>query len=141
MTITVERTDDLAACLEVRHEVFVIEQGVPIEEERDAHDTTGAIHFIARDGDAVVGAARIIVVGDAAKIGRVCVSKAARGTGLGAQLIAACLDHAATLDGVTRAKLGAQIDAIGFYEKLGFTAHGPVFLDAGIEHRDMTRDL
>jgi len=27
--------------------------------------------------------------------------------------------------------------AIGFYEGLGYVARGPVFLDAGIEHRDM----
>jgi predicted GNAT family N-acyltransferase len=35
------------------------------------------------------------------------------------------------------AKPGAQLHALGFYEKLGFSAYGPVYLDAGIEHRDM----
>ena len=37
--------------------------------------------------------------------------------------------------------LGAQTHAIGFYEKLGFTAFGPEYLDAGIPHRDMDRPL
>ena len=43
--------------------------------------------------------------------------------------------------GVTKAKLGAQTHAIGFYEKLGFTVHGPEYDDAGIPHRDMSRSL
>jgi ElaA protein len=43
--------------------------------------------------------------------------------------------------GITRAKLGAQIQALGFYEKLGFVAVGPVYDDAGIDHRDMVLEL
>ena len=43
--------------------------------------------------------------------------------------------------GFARAVLGAQIGALGFYERLGFAAYGPVYDDAGIEHRDMRRDL
>jgi predicted GNAT family N-acyltransferase len=39
--------------------------------------------------------------------------------------------------GLVGARLGAQLRAIPFYERLGFQARGPVFLDAGIEHRDM----
>jgi ElaA protein len=36
-----------------------------------------------------------------------------------------------------RALLGSQIHALKFYEQLGFKAFGPIYLDAGIEHRDM----
>ena len=61
--------------------------------------------------------------------------------GLGAALIRAALDVLRVQPGITRAKLGAQTHALGFYEKLGFTAYGPVYDDAGIPHRDMTRDL
>ncbi|MEC9311775.1 MAG: GNAT family N-acetyltransferase, partial [Pseudomonadota bacterium] len=43
--------------------------------------------------------------------------------------------------GMSRAKLGAQLHARGFYEKLGFAATGPVYDDAGIDHRDMVLDL
>ena len=53
----------------------------------------------------------------------------------------AALDVLRVQPGITRAKLGAQTHALGFYEKLGFTAYGPVYDDAGIPHRDMTRDL
>jgi predicted GNAT family N-acyltransferase len=37
--------------------------------------------------------------------------------------------------------LAAQLQAIGFYERLGYVARGDVFLDAGIEHRWMDADL
>ncbi|HHY02857.1 MAG TPA: GNAT family N-acetyltransferase, partial [Paracoccus sp.] len=43
--------------------------------------------------------------------------------------------------GVTTARLGAQTHALRFYEKLGFTAYGPVYDDAGIPHRDMSLTL
>ncbi|NRB36189.1 MAG: GNAT family N-acetyltransferase [Rhodobacteraceae bacterium] len=141
MSVTIETTKDIDACLAIRHDVFVREQGVPEDLERDAHDHTDAIHLIARDGARVLGAARILLKGDSAKIGRVCVAQAARGTGLGAGLIRACLEEACRHDGITRAVLGAQVSAIGFYEGLGFTAFGPVYDDAGIDHRDMDRAL
>ena len=73
--------------------------------------------------------------------GRVCVRKSERGTGRGAKLFSACLKEAEARGGVNKAKLGAQIQALGFYQKLGFEAFGPVYLDAGIEHRDMIRKL
>ena len=43
--------------------------------------------------------------------------------------------------GMSTAKLGSQTHAIGFYERLGFTATGPEYMDAGIPHRDMTLAL
>ena len=63
------------------------------------------------------------------------------GTGAGAALIRAALAELRALPGVTRAKLGAQTHAIGFYEKLGFAAYGPEYDDAGIRHRDMALTL
>ena len=65
--------------------------------------------------------------------------KSHRGTGLGAALIRAAL--AVSKGKASTAKLGAQLHALGFYETLGFTATGPVYEDAGIDHRDMVRPL
>ena len=127
MSLSIDVTQDLEACLKLRFEVFVDEQGVPVEEERDALDDS-ATHLLAlQDGTP--------------EIGRVCVVKTARGTGLGAKLIEACVNVARNQAGITRAKLGAQTHAIGFYEKLGFEVYGPVYLDAGIDHRDMVKPL
>lgn len=140
MSLSIDVTQDLQACLKLRFEVFVDEQGVPVEEERDALDDT-ATHLLALQDDTPVGTARIVFQDDTAKIGRVCVVKTARGTGLGAKLIEACVNVARNQAGITRAKLGAQTHAIGFYEKLGFEVYGPVYLDAGIDHRDMVKPL
>ena len=140
MSLSIDVTQDLEACLKLRFEVFVDEQGVPIEEERDALDDS-ATHLLALQDGTPVGTARIVFQDDTAKIGRVCVVKTARGTGLGAKLIEACVSVARNQAGITRAKLGAQTHAIGFYEKLGFEVYGPVYLDAGIDHRDMVKPL
>jgi predicted GNAT family N-acyltransferase len=140
MSLSIDVTQDLEACLKLRFEVFVDEQGVPLKEERDALDDT-ATHLLALQDGTPVGTARIVFQGDTAKIGRVCVVKSARGTGLGAKLIEACVNVARNQAGITRAKLGAQTHAIGFYEKLGFEVYGPVYLDAGIDHRDMVKPL
>ncbi|MCA2006152.1 GNAT family N-acetyltransferase [Tritonibacter mobilis] len=140
MSLSIDVTQDLEACLKLRFEVFVDEQGVPVEEERDALDDS-ATHLLALQDGTPVGTARIVFQDDTAKIGRVCVVKTARGTGLGAKLIEACVSVARNQAGITRAKLGAQTHAIGFYEKLGFEVYGPVYLDAGIDHRDMVKPL
>ncbi|KUP93251.1 GNAT family N-acetyltransferase [Tritonibacter horizontis] len=140
MSLSIDVTEKLDACLTLRFEVFVDEQGVPVEEERDALDDS-ATHLLALKDGVPVGTARIVFTEDIAKIGRVCVVKSARGTGLGAKLIEACVAEARRRPDVTTAKLGAQIHALGFYEKLGFEAFGPVYLDAGIDHRDMRRPL
>ena len=140
MSVEISVTQDLQICFALRHEVFVIEQDVPIEEEQDELDAT-ATHLLARqDGDAI-GTARIVFEGDTAKVGRVCVTSQARGTGLGAALIRACVEVAQGRADIGKVKLGAQTHALGFYEKLGFAAFGPVYLDAGIEHRDMVLEL
>ena len=136
----IEQTDDLGACHALRRTVFIEEQNVPEADEMDDLDGE-AIHLLAWQDDVPVGTARILIRGDIGKIGRVCVLPQARGTGLGAQLIRASMDVLRTHPGVTTAKLGAQTHAIGFYEKLGFLAQGPVYDDAGIPHRDMTREL
>jgi len=139
MTWDITETDDLATCLDLRRIVFMEEQGVSEAEERDGRDGD-AVHVLARLDSVALGCARMLIADGVAKIGRVCVLQDARGTGLGAAIIAACLDVARG-HGATKAKLGSQTHALGFYEKLGFAAFGPVYDDAGIPHRDMERAL
>lgn len=140
MTVRITQTDDFETCLMLRRQVFIEEQGVSEADEVDGLDGT-ALHLLAHDGTTPAGTARILLKGETAKIGRVCVLPRARGIGLGAKLIEAALELARGQSGLTRAVLGAQIQALGFYEKLGFTAFGPVYDDAGIDHRDMERPL
>lgn len=142
--------EDLAACFRVRTEVFVGEQHVPPEIEYDACDA-GAVHVlaVAADGSAL-GTGRLLYGPDAAgrtdgdpavgSLGRLAVTRRARGLGVGAALVRAIEDEARAL-GLTAVDLHAQTHALGFYERLGYTAYGPEFPDAGIAHRAMRRTL
>lgn len=138
--IHIATTRDIATCRALRRRVFIEEQGVSEADEVDELDDE-AIHLLATVDGRPVGSARLLLRGDAGKIGRVCVLPEVRGTGLGAALIRASLEELRRHPGLIHAKLGAQTHALGFYERLGFTAFGPVYEDAGIQHRDMIAPL
>lgn len=154
--IEVVTTDEvLSEAHALRVEVFVREQGVPLAEEVDDADfAPTTTHVVARAalGGPVVGTARLLTdpghPGEV-HIGRVAVAASARGTGVGATLMAALEQIAATRYAVTdgdgsarvRVVLSAQLAAVGFYERVGYEIYGPVYLDAGIEHRDAVKTL
>jgi predicted GNAT family N-acyltransferase len=149
-TRTAVDESDLAACFQVRKEVFVGEQNVPEEIEYDAYDAD-ALHVIAVWADgAALGTGRLLHgAGVAAKtggdltvgsLGRLAVTSRARGLGVGAALVRAIEDAARGL-GLAAVDLHAQTHALGFYERLGYVAYGPEFPDAGIPHRAMRRSL
>ncbi|MBP7126768.1 GNAT family N-acetyltransferase [Myxococcota bacterium] len=137
---TVADQEGLQACRRLRREVFVEEQGVSEEEEWDGRDGE-ALHLLAEGEDGPVGTARVRMVGSGvAKVERVAVRKEFRGRGIGRLLMEAAEARARAL-GAQEAVLGAQVTAIPFYERLGWTPEGPVFLDAGIPHRKMRKAL
>jgi ElaA protein len=138
--IDIQRTTDIATCRALRRIVFIEEQGVPEADEIDDLDEV-AIHLLARHQGVAVGSARLLRLGSTGKIGRVCVLKDQRGHGLGAALILAAIGEFRAMPQIATVKLGAQTHATGFYERLGFTAMGPVYDDAGIPHRDMVLPL
>ncbi len=136
----IARTTDIATCHRLRRTVFIEEQGVSEADEFDDRDDD-AIHLLATLDAGPAGTARLLIEGDTAMIGRVCVLAAARGTGLGAALIRAAVAEARAIPGIACVKLGAQTHALAFYERLGFAAFGPEYIDAGIPHRDMAMTL
>ena len=140
MTVEIIETRDIALCRQLRRVVFIEEQGVSEDRELDDQDDA-ALHLLALLDGVAVGSARLLVQGEVGKIGRVCVLQQARGAGIGAALIRAAVAQFRGIEGVTKAKLGAQVHALGFYEGLGFQAFGPVYDDAGIAHRDMVLGL
>lgn len=133
-------TDDIATCHALRRVVFIEEQHVDAALEVDGRDGD-ALHVLARLDGVPVGCARILIAGETAKIGRVCVLRAHRGTGIGQVLMHAAVQELRARPDIRRAKLGAQTHALGFYAALGFVATGPEYLEAGIAHRDMVLDL
>ncbi|MBY6154701.1 GNAT family N-acetyltransferase [Vannielia litorea] len=124
----------------VRIAVFVKEQGVPAKLENDALDA-GARHLLATRDGRPVGTARVMHEGKTGKIGRVCVLKELRGTGLGLALMQAALDKLRGMGGIERVQLGAQTSALPFYTRLGFAPFGEVFDSVGIPHVMMERAL
>ena len=140
MTVVIGVTGDIAACRALRRTVFIEEQGVSEADEVDDLDGQ-AVHILATLDGVPVGSARLLTYGDTGKVGRVCVLVRARGTGLGAALMQAAVAEFRTMPGITTVKLGAQLHALAFYQRLGFAPYGEVFMDAGIAHRNMCLDI
>lgn len=122
--------------LNIRLSVFVDEQGVPEELERDELDTS-TNHFVGYKDDQAVTTLRIKTEDNQWHIQRVATVKAARGHGYAKKLIENTIQSATAEPKIIKLVLGAQLTAIPFYEKLGFKVIGPEFLDAGILHREM----
>lgn len=127
----------LAQCFAIRREVFVEEQGVSEAEEIDGHDADRQHYLAFLDGRAAA-TARLWPIEGGVKIQRVAVLRTARGTGLGAALMRRIVEDILAEGGERQIVLASQMQAIPFYEKIGFVAHGPEFLDADIPHRNMS---
>lgn len=126
-----------ATLLAVREQVFVLEQGVPADLERDPLDPA-CRHVLARDARGrPIGTGRLTPDG---RIGRMAVLKEARGLGVGAALLGALL-QVARARGLAEVHLHAQQHARGFYARHGFEVEGAPFEEAGIAHIGMRMKL
>jgi len=77
-----------------------------------------------------VGTGRVLEDGH---IGRLAVLKHLRGTGLGAQLVNALVESSRDRQ-LSSVYLGSQVQAVDFYEKLGFSVYGEPYQEADLEH-------
>lgn len=126
--------------VQIRTHVFVEEQHVPANLEVDA-DEGKATYFVVYDAGLPEATARILPEGTGYHVQRVAVEKAYRKHGLGKMVLNAIIAYAREQN-VAFLKLGAQLQAIGFYKTLGFQlTDQPEFLDAGIRHREMQLQL
>ena len=122
----------------VRHQVFVIEQGVDPELEWTGDDHQ-FLCVLALDADQnPIGTGRIKIEAATATIGRMAVLKPFRGVGVGTAILSRLIEIGKA-EGANKFELSAQVTAIPFYEKHGFIASGDIYLDANIQHRKMTR--
>ena len=128
--------------LKIRNTVFVKEQQVPASLEIDK-DEAYAIHFILQldnPDETVVSTLRILpsANGEQALIQRVATLKPYRGQGYARELMVHVLEFLQSQH-FKLVELHAQLQAIPFYEKLGFEPFGDTFLDAGIQHVAMKK--
>ena len=143
------KTDqEIQICFSIRETVFVKGQDVPPEEEWDDLDNQSTLcpHFLAWHLDSQgqrtpIGAARLWLYQDrCAKAQRVAVLASWRKKGVGRILMDVMEDYTQAT-GRDAVVLGAQTQAIPFYERIGYEVYGPEYLDAGIPHRDMKKKL
>lgn len=135
-------SDVYVQSLKIRNTVFVKEQQVPLSLEIDK-DEAYAVHFVLLLDDQDETAVSTLCIlpsanGEQALIQRVATLKPYRGQGYAQKLMVHVLDFLQSQH-FKIVELHAQIQAIPFYEKLGFESFGDIFLDAGIQHVAMKK--
>lgn len=126
----------------LRNEVFVVEQNC-VYQDADYKDQKGW-HLMGVDEEGKLMAyVRLLPVGVSYKkepsIGRVVTNPAARGTGVGRELMQIAIQQCEELFGKTDIKIGAQYYLYKFYSSLGFEQASDIYLEDGIEHIEMIR--
>ena len=130
--------DEMPNIYEVRHEVFVLEQGLT-HSVIDEPDDRYSVHVLAAIGERVVGVGRATFIGDEAQIAWVAVRRPYRRHGVGWAIMELLLQ--ASREQARIVSLNAQTHALHFYESLGFRSVGRRFFMGGIEHQHMVLEF
>jgi putative N-acetyltransferase (TIGR04045 family) len=133
--------EDRELAYALRREVFEVEQGVPRPLDRDTHDHN-ANHVVAIDEQGhCVGTGRLVRL-DArtSQIGRMAVAPSHRRSGVGAQVIE-LLERLAVLRGIGDIVCNVQRPAVPFFQRRGYLEEGAEFLDEGVPHVVMRKNL
>lgn len=136
----VNDNSELEKCLYVRREVFMKEQNIDISEEIDTFDIIDdnkVVHFYITSDDILVGCSRILINEDYIKIGRVAILQEHRKKGYALEMLSEIEKYFKRNNYV----LEAQLYVTSLYEKAGYTSEGDIFLDAGIEHVKMVKNV
>lgn len=141
-TKRVTTDEDLRVAFAIRKEVFVKEQGVPLEDEFDQFDTLNGNceHILVHYNEQPVGTGRIRFIYGVGKLERICILEPYRKVGLGKMIIKA-LEEIAEERGASQVKLHGQTQAEGFYKKLGYRSSSNIFMEDGIPHILMLKEL
>ena len=129
-------TPDIEA---LRYNTFVIEEKLPYEDEFEG-DEDKFIHCCLYRGEELIATARIGAEGEYARISRIAVKNGQRNKGNGTAIVKYAEERAKQLNKHFLLVV-AQIQAKGFYEKLGYAAFGDIFFDAGLPHIKMSKPI
>lgn len=132
--------EELYAILQLRNEVFVVEQNCIFQDADDKDQPS--MHLMGWREKKLVAYTRIVPPGLSYKepsIGRVVTSPQERGKGTGHELMQVSIKKLHELYGLTDIKIGAQLYLKKFYESLGFIQSGDVYPEDGIDHIEMTK--
>jgi ElaA protein len=124
--------DDLYAILMLRSAVFVVEQDCPYLDADGRDLEPGTAHLWLTEADAIVAYVRVLTEPEGSRIGRVVTAPSHRGRRLAGRLLDEALEQAEP-----PVVLAAQSHLTALYERHGFVADGPEFLEDGIPHTPM----
>ena len=135
--------DQLYAIMTLRQVVFVVEQDCPYLDadgkDQDAH------HLLGYQNTELVAYARLMPPGlsypNYAAIGRVVTKSSVRGTGTGRQLMRKSMEWVKKLYNDPPIKISAQCYLTEFYQSMGFVAIGSSYLEDGIPHVAMVKEV
>ncbi len=132
-------TDRFLQAREIRTQVFVLEQNIPLEIERDSYDET-SWHIIAYKNQSAIATGRLFKdEQEIYRIGRLAVLQSYRGSGIGESLLNELILKAWN-ENANEIEIHAQMNALEFYNRVGFYTVGNVFVEAGIDHITMKID-
>ena len=146
MNCSVEKVtteSNLNKCLEIREKVFIIEKNVPREIENDEFDRICETceHFLVFDGEKPVGTVRMRFLDESTvKLQRFCFLKEFRGLGFGSKTIEYIESRYKSL-GKNKIVIEAKYDVSQFYEKCGYKRVSDIFLEVGVEHINMEKEI
>jgi putative N-acetyltransferase (TIGR04045 family) len=126
--------EELQGAVRVREQVFCVEQGVPRADELDGLDDE-ALHLVALapEESRIIATLRLLFSGSRARVGRVAVERDWRRQGIASRMLEEAVGTARAR-GCTEARLAAQVQATGIYERAGFVIESDPFEQAGIAH-------
>lgn len=133
---------ELYAILQLRNEVFVVEQNCVFQDADDKDQL--AWHLMGFNNNKLIAYTRLLPQGTAyeqASIGRVVTSPSVRREGAGRMLMQESIEKLHQLFGKMPIKIGAQLYLKKFYESFGFHQVSDVYLEDGIEHIYMIKDV
>jgi ElaA protein len=131
---------ELYSILQLRNEVFVVEQNCVFQDADDKDQASW--HFMGIQDHKLVAYTRLVPPGisyEEPSIGRVVTSPIVRGTGIGKELMQHSIDECYRLFGNQAIKIGAQYYLKQFYGSLGFEQVSDIYLEDGIEHIYMVK--
>ena len=120
----------------IRKSIFIEEQLVSAELEWDDWDNK-AKHIIIIFNNSPIGCARLIFIDKIIRLERLAIIKPKRYQGFGSKLLLEII-RIAKINKINKINISAQIQAMFFYQKVGFIAKGKIYNEAGIKHIKMT---
>ena len=132
---------ELYSILQLRNEVFIVEQNCPYQ-DMDNKDLK-SWHLMGIEENKLIAYSRLLAPGisySESSIGRIVSSPSARKTGIGKKLMHESIEQIKVLFKTDIIRIGAQLYLKKFYESFGFIQEGEIYLEDNIPHIVMLRN-